>query len=59
MAAQPTLDYMRDELASEIEQKAVETHVKALTDAAKIEKPGEGIDPALLSDCLLYTSRCV
>ena len=53
VAAQPTLDDMRDELASEIEQKAVEAHVKALTDAAKIEKPGEGIDPALLSDLTL------
>ena len=53
VAAQPTLDDMRDELASEVEQKAVEAHVKALTDAAKIEKPGEGIDPALLSDLTL------
>lgn len=52
-AAQPTLDDLRDELASEIEQKAVEAYVKTLTDAAKIEKPGEGIDPAVLSDLTL------
>lgn len=50
VAAQPTLDDLRDELAAEIEQKAIEAHVKTLTDGAKIEKPGEGIDPALLGD---------
>jgi peptidyl-prolyl cis-trans isomerase C len=48
--AAPTLDEMRDELASEIEQAAVEAHVKAITDAAKIERPGEGFDPALMRD---------
>ena len=52
-AAQPTLDDLRDELAAEIEQKAVEAHLKALTDAAKIEKPGEGLDPAVLTDATL------
>jgi peptidyl-prolyl cis-trans isomerase C len=53
VAAQPTLDDLRDELAQEIEQKAVEAHVKSLVDAAKVEKPGEGIDPAALSDLTL------
>ncbi len=53
LAAKPTLDDVRDELAGEIEQKAVEAHVAELTAAAKIEKPGEGIDPALLSDTTL------
>ena len=53
VAAQPTLDDLRDELAAEIEQKAVEAYVKSLTDAAKVEKPGEGIDPAVLSDLTL------
>lgn len=52
-AAQPTLDDIRDELAAEIEQKAIEVHVAAVTEAAKIEKPGEGIDPALLGDLTL------
>ncbi len=56
VAAQPTLDDLRDELAAEIEQKAVEAHVKTLTDAAKVEKPGEGIDPALLSDLTLLAN---
>ncbi|WP_151719109.1 peptidylprolyl isomerase [Gemmobacter serpentinus] len=49
-AAQPTLDDVRDELAAELEQNAVMAEVEALTAAAKIEKPGEGIDPALLKD---------
>lgn len=53
IAAQPTLDDLRDELASEIEKNAIEAHVKSITEAAKVEKPGEGIDPALLSDLTL------
>ena len=53
VAAQPTLDDLRDELASEIEQKAIEAHVKSITEAATVEKPGEGIDPALLGDLTL------
>ena len=52
-ATQPTLDDLRDELATEIEQKAVEAHLKTLTDAAKIDKSGIGIDPALLTDLSL------
>lgn len=51
--AAPKLDEVRDQLAQEIEQKAVTDHVKTLTDAAKIEKPGEGIDPKLLEDASL------
>jgi peptidyl-prolyl cis-trans isomerase C len=53
VAAQPTLDDLRDELASDIEQKAIEAHVKSITEAAEVEKPGEGIDPALLGDLTL------
>ena len=41
---------MRDELAAELEQKAVAAHVEALTKAAKVEKPGATLDPALLKD---------
>ncbi len=48
IAAQPTLDEMRDELAADIETKAIETKIADLTGAAKIEKPGEKIDPTLL-----------
>lgn len=52
-AAQPTLDDLREELAAEIEQKAIEAKVTELTAAAKVEKPGEGIDPALIADTTL------
>jgi peptidyl-prolyl cis-trans isomerase C len=48
-AKQPTLEDLHDELASEIQQKAVEAKVEELTKAAKIEKPGEKLDPALLT----------
>jgi peptidyl-prolyl cis-trans isomerase C len=50
VAAQPTLDDLREELAAEIENKAIEDHLTALTEAAKVEKPGAGIDPTLLKD---------
>lgn len=46
----PPLDDLREELAGEIEQAAVEAHIKAITDAAKIDRPGEALDPALLRD---------
>ncbi len=48
-AAAPTLDSLRDELAGQIEQQAVEAFVKQKTDAATITRT-EGIDPALLRD---------
>lgn len=53
IAAAPTLEEMQDELAGEVEQAAIEAHVSALTAAAKVERPGEGIDPALLKDTTL------
>jgi peptidyl-prolyl cis-trans isomerase C len=49
----PALDEMREELAAEIEQAAVEAHIKSITDAATILRPGEGFDPALLRDLSL------
>lgn len=49
----PTLDEVREELAAEIEQKAVEDHVAGLVAAAKVEKPGAAIDPAILKDISL------
>jgi peptidyl-prolyl cis-trans isomerase C len=48
VAAQPTMDEMRDELAAEVEQAAIAAHLKSLTDAAKIERPGDTMDPALM-----------
>ena len=53
VAAKPTLDELRDELASEIENTAIEAKVKELTAAAKITKPGEAIDPTLLKNTAL------
>jgi peptidyl-prolyl cis-trans isomerase C len=53
IAAQPTLDELRPELAAEIEQKAVEAHITGLTDKAEVTRPGEGLDPALLRDATL------
>lgn len=52
-AANPTLDDVREDLTQELQQKAVEAKVKEVTDAAKVEKPGEALDPAVLSDATL------
>lgn len=51
--AAPSLDDLREELASEIEQAAVEAHIKSITDAATIERPGEAFDPALMRETTL------
>lgn len=53
IASAPPLAELRDELAAEIEQVAVVTHIKGLTDAATVVRLGEGIDPALISDLTL------
>ena len=53
VAAAPTLDETRDELAAEIERAAVDAHIKTLTDAADVTRPGEGLDPTLLRDATL------
>lgn len=51
--AAPSLDDVREELAAEIEQAAVEAHIKSITDAATIERPGETFDPALMRETTL------
>jgi peptidyl-prolyl cis-trans isomerase C len=53
IAAAPTLDEVREELAAEIERTAVEAHLQSLTAAATVTRPGEGIDPAALRDLTL------
>ena len=53
VAAAPSLDETRDALAIEIERAAVDAHIKGLTDAAAITRPGEGLDPTLLRDATL------
>jgi len=52
-AAKPTIDEVRDELAAEIEQKAVEAKLAELTNAAEVTRPGEGLDPGLIRDATL------
>lgn len=49
-AAPPALDEVREELAMEVENAAIEAYVTSLLDAAAVEKPGIGIDPAVLKD---------
>ncbi|MEF3046011.1 peptidylprolyl isomerase [Tabrizicola sp. L79] len=53
VAEAPSLDEMRDELASEIEQAAVQAHITALTEKADVTRPGDSFDPALLRDATL------
>lgn len=45
VAAKPTLDELRDELAADLETKAIEAHVKALTDAATVTGRARGWIP--------------
>ena len=49
----PTLDEVRDDLAAEIQGKAVEDAIAEATAAATIEKPEQDLDPALLRDITL------
>lgn len=53
IAENPTLDQIRDELAAEIENAAIEAKVKELTDAATITREGEGLDPTILKNSTL------
>lgn len=53
IAENPPLDQIRDELAAQIENAAIEAKVKELTDAATITREGEGIDPTILKNSAL------
>ena len=52
-AANPTLDQIRDELAAEIENTAIEARLKDLEAKATISREGEAIDPAILRNSAL------
>jgi peptidyl-prolyl cis-trans isomerase C len=52
-AANPTLDQMREELAAEIENAAIEAKLAELQAAATITREGEGIDPTILKNSTL------
>ncbi|MCL4186140.1 MAG: peptidylprolyl isomerase [Rhodobacteraceae bacterium] len=50
MAELPTLEEMTEELASELQDAAIEAHIAAATGAAAVVRTTEGIDPAVLRD---------
>lgn len=54
IAEAPSLDEIRGELASELEQAAVEAHIAAVTEAATITRNDDGIDPGFLRDQNLF-----
>jgi peptidyl-prolyl cis-trans isomerase C len=53
VAANPTLDQIRDELAAEIENAAIEARLAELQTAATITRDGEAIDPTILKNSAL------
>lgn len=53
LATGPTLEEKRPELAGELQSKAVEDYVTALTAKADVKKMTDGIDPAILKDLTL------
>ncbi|MCX7287019.1 MAG: peptidylprolyl isomerase [Rhodobacterales bacterium] len=53
VAANPTLDQIRDELATEIENAAIEAKLAELEGTATITREGEGLDPTLLKNSAL------
>jgi peptidyl-prolyl cis-trans isomerase C len=52
-AANPPLDQIRDELAAEIENTAIEARLAELQTGATITREGEGIDPTILKNSTL------
>lgn len=53
IAEKPTLDALRDELSAQLQQSAIEAHIKSVTDAATVERLGDALDPSLLSNTAL------
>lgn len=53
IAENPTLDQMREELAAEIETKAIQALVDSLTAAAAVTRSEKGIDPTILKNSAL------
>lgn len=52
-AAVPAFEEVREQLAGDLRQQAVEAKVKEVTDAAKVERKTDGIDPAVIKDTAL------
>ena len=53
VADKPTLDQMRDELATEVENAAITGKIDALTKGATVTREGEALDPAILKNSAL------
>jgi peptidyl-prolyl cis-trans isomerase C len=53
VAEKPTLDQLRDELAAEVEDAAIQARIKELTEAATVTREGEALDPAILKNTAL------
>lgn len=53
VAEKPTLDQLRDELAAEVENTAINAKIEELTKGATVTRDGEGIDPTLLKNSAL------
>ena len=53
VAENPTLDQLRDELAAEIENAAIQALVDRLTAEATVTRSEEGIDPTILKNSAL------
>jgi peptidyl-prolyl cis-trans isomerase C len=54
IAAVPSLDAVRDDLAAEIGRAAVDARIAELLAAATIERHDDGVDPALMRDQTLF-----
>jgi len=52
-AANPPLDDIRDELAAEIENAAIDAKIEELSKTATITREGDGIDPTILKNSAL------
>lgn len=53
IADKPTLEAMREELTAELQQRAIEAHIKTITEAASVERLGDDLDTSVLSDTSL------
>lgn len=53
-AEAPKFEEVREELAAELEQAAVDARIKAATDGATVTRSADGIDPAVLNSPTLF-----
>ncbi len=53
VAAAPKFDDVKEELAGDLRQKAVEAEIKSIEDGSKIERKIDGIDPTILKNTAL------